>query len=525
MAATDRKESVYELIGSMSKAEKRNFKLYAGRLSGNERAKFIALFDAMDSMNEYDEDRLLERCPVTKGQLPNMKAHLYRQILVSLRLLGVKHSETLELKEQIDHARILFDKGLYCQAGKMLDKAAGQAARLEQFPAALEIIELRRQIETVTVSSGLTAAAEQLSREAKGICAAIDGTGAISDMVTRLYSLHQTLGYARSRKDLDLLNGWFKPRLTAFASRPMSFTERFYYYQAMVWFRQIRHEFALSYRHSLGWLELFESRPEMKTAMYDSYLRGYSMILEGIFLMRRYDLLCSMLERFERESRTVGSINENAAMISQHIIFTGRLNKSILEGSFKDAIWLTRQIDGYLEKYSKYLTVPERMALHYKIACIYFGDGNYAKCMEYLTSVTGVRDPRVRRDLQCYGRMLNLIASYESGSDYNLDYQIKSVFTFLVKMNDMNEIKKELLAFLRKLASAGSEGVRKELDILYERLKPYENHPYERRTFYYLDIISWLESKITGRTVGRIIRERFEREQAAPGRKQSVQTV
>ena len=48
---TGKQESVYDLIRSMSKAEKRNFKLYATRLSGNQEAKFISLFDCMDALD------------------------------------------------------------------------------------------------------------------------------------------------------------------------------------------------------------------------------------------------------------------------------------------------------------------------------------------------------------------------------------------------------------------------------------------------------------------------------------------
>ena len=43
---------------------------------------------------------------------------------------------------------------------------------------------------------------------------------------------------------------------------------------------------------------------------------------------------------------------------------------------------------------------------------------------------------------------------------------------------------------------------------LYEELKKYENDPYERRAFLYLDVLSWLESKIENRPVGEIIREK-----------------
>lgn len=103
MAATPNKqEPVFELIRSMSKAEKRNFKLYATRLAGNQEAKFLTLFDCLDSLDEYDEKRILQRCPIKKEQLPNMKAHLYKQILVSIRLLDVQRTVPMQLREQID---------------------------------------------------------------------------------------------------------------------------------------------------------------------------------------------------------------------------------------------------------------------------------------------------------------------------------------------------------------------------------------------------------------------------------------
>jgi hypothetical protein len=43
---------------------------------------------------------------------------------------------------------------------------------------------------------------------------------------------------------------------------------------------------------------------------------------------------------------------------------------------------------------------------------------------------------------------------------------------------------------------------------LYERLKSFEDHPYEKRAFLYLDILSWLESHLEGRPVAEIIREK-----------------
>ena len=46
---------LFQLIKSLEKGEKRNFKLYVKRNSGSEDLKIVQLFDALDKMEEYDE--------------------------------------------------------------------------------------------------------------------------------------------------------------------------------------------------------------------------------------------------------------------------------------------------------------------------------------------------------------------------------------------------------------------------------------------------------------------------------------
>ena len=48
-----------------------------------------------------------------------------------------------------------------------------------------------------------------------------------------------------------------------------------------------------------------------------------------------------------------------------------------------------------------------------------------------------------------------------------------------------------------------------EFPKLLEQLKTYEKNRFETRAFVYLDIISWLESKIRDVPVQKIIREKF----------------
>ena len=54
-------DSLFQLVHSLEKSEKRNFKLYIKRSSGNEDLKIIELFDTLDKLKEYDEAVLLKK--------------------------------------------------------------------------------------------------------------------------------------------------------------------------------------------------------------------------------------------------------------------------------------------------------------------------------------------------------------------------------------------------------------------------------------------------------------------------------
>lgn len=78
-------------------------------------------------------------------------------------------------------------------------------------------------------------------------------------------------------------------------------------------------------------------------------------------------------------------------------------------------------------------------------------------------------------------------------------------------MNDLNSVQEEILKFLRNLSSVRPDYLKKEFIKLRDRLQQIQDQPYQRRAFLYLDIIGWLESKIDGKPIQDIIKQRFHR--------------
>jgi hypothetical protein len=148
------------------------------------------------------------------------------------------------------------------------------------------------------------------------------------------------------------------------------------------------------------------------------------------------------------------------------------------------------------------------MVIYYKIACLYFGLGNTVKCIEFLQKIIDNKNLSMREDLMCFARVLSLVAHYEACLDYKLEIQLKSTYKFLIKMNDLHEVQREMIKFLKGLGSIYPHQLKGEFKKLHARLKVYENHPYEKRAFLYLDILSWLESKIDNKPILEIIQKK-----------------
>lgn len=206
-------DHLYQLIKSLTKAEKRSFKIYATRTSSSD-AKFIQLFDAVDKAKEYDEDVICSKInDLKKAQFSNLKAHLYKQILTSLRLNYANHNIDIQLREQIDYARILYDKGLYKQSLKILDKAKLLSAQNHRITLTTEILGFEKLIESQYITRSLRNRADELIEQTEESVKSVERYHALSNLSLRLYGIYIKAGHVRNERDYDITKKFFENAL------------------------------------------------------------------------------------------------------------------------------------------------------------------------------------------------------------------------------------------------------------------------------------------------------------------------
>ncbi|WP_047415415.1 hypothetical protein [Cellulophaga sp. Hel_I_12] len=503
------KDSLFVLIKSLSKSEKRQFKLYVGRLGVNTDAKFLALFNLLDKVKEYDEKIILDTAIVKKAQLSNLKAHLYKQILVSLRLNPVNQNIRVQIREQLDFATILYQKGLYKQSLKILDKAKSIAIENEEKNIAYEIVELEKVIETQYITRSIPDRADELAIQAKELSAQNVMTSKLSNLSLQLYGQMLKMGYVRSDKDYQFVKKYFESHLPKYKIEKLGFREKLWLYKSYLWYSFLTQDFLSCYKYASKWTDLFYDNREMIFLNPVFYLKGNNYLLESLFYVRYSSQFKETLEKLEETIHDANfPQNDNVTSLAFLYINSNKLNLHFLEGTFEKGLYLVKIIEYGINKHKDRFDEHHIMLFYYKIACLYFGIGDNKTCIQYLKKIINNKNLKMREDLMCFARVLSLVAHYEAGMDYHLEVQLKSTYKFLLKMNDLHAVQKEMIKFLRGLGDIYPSDLKNEFQKLYNQLKKYEDHPYEKRAFLYLDILSWLESHLEGKPVGQIIKEK-----------------
>src|ERR1700691_5826904 len=244
-------DSLFQLIKSLEKSEKRNFKLYITRNSSSLDLKSIQLFDAMDKMDEYDEVQLLNKNKnIRKAQLSNAKAHLYREILSSLRLIRHENNIDIQLHEQLDYARILYNKGLYLQSLRTLDRIKESAREHHQDTFLLEVLFFEKTIESLHITRSMQDRADQLAGELDGVNERVRLISQLSNLALQRYSWYIRHGVARGEKDEAAVQEFFEKNIPPDLSQCLGFYEKLYLYQSYVWYGFIRQDFLTYYRYT-----------------------------------------------------------------------------------------------------------------------------------------------------------------------------------------------------------------------------------------------------------------------------------
>ncbi len=503
-------DPLFQLIKSLTKSEKRYFKLHVNKQIAGEDTKYLKLFDLIDKQKVYDESKILEKDKTIKSsQLSNLKAHLYKQILQNLRSLNSDEDMDLIIHEMIDHSTILYNKCLYDQCIKMLDKAKNLAEKYDKNTLLLEIIEFEKRLVTKYIRSNIENKVSKLIKASDEINEQINSINTFSNLTIKLYSFYLNIGFLRNHTDFELVNSFLYSTLPVFQEEQLSFDEKMYLYNSFVGYYFFIQDFDRGYEYAKKWVNLFDENPTLIPSKIEMYIRSVNNLLVSQSKLFKYEEFKTTVQRLDEilDQKDL-KLTENIRLLVFKYSSTHKINRYFMTGEFTEGSKIIPEIAESLENFERLLDVHYILIFYYKFACMYFGNSDYQNVVFWLNKIINMKDFDIRSDIHSFARILNLISHYELGNLDLIDYYIRSTYRFLIKKNDLHLFQKIIMKFLRKLSSITRDQLIDAFKELREQLIPLNDKFYERRPFIYFDILSWLESKIENRNVQEVIREK-----------------
>jgi tetratricopeptide (TPR) repeat protein len=500
---------LHDLISSLTKSEKRFFKLHSALQSGDK--NYLRIFDAIDKQPVYDEEALKKQFAKETfiKHLPSEKNHLYKLVLKSLRAFHAESSVSGILKQEIKNIEILYQKALYVECNKLLHRAKRIARENERFYYWFELLSWEKMLLEEAYESGeFTKDLDALIEEEREVVEKLRNLAAYHILYSKINYVFRSGGYVRTEEEHAMVeeiseNALIKGKNTALSRRAATIC---YYTQGFC--QWAKRDWRTSLEKFLKVKQILEDNPLVKADLPKRYIRTLHYIINAHIELRDFESARAEITSMRELPGTPGFSGTN---IDTQIFVASYLSElRLLDrcGEHEQALALVDEILAGLEKIGPRLQKEYELEFFFALAGVYFGAGQYNKSLFWLNKVLNDNEPTLRQDIFTYARLFNLVVHYELGNFDLLEYIVRSTQRFLNKRHRDHQVENTLVDHIKRLAKAEAPSLKAELfRSLRDQLTELFKDPNESLVLKYFDVLSWVDGHIQGTTFSEAVRK------------------
>lgn len=489
---------LFNLIESLTKSEKRFFKLNSSLQSGEK--NYIKIFDFIEKQKKYDEEELKQafKNETFIEHLPSEKNHLYKLILKSLRAFYSDQTISAQLKQEIKNIEVLHKKALYKECSKFVLRAKKIAKRYEKFYYWYELISWERVLLEEAYEEGVFSVdINALIDEEAEVIEKLRNLAEYQILYSKINFIFKSGGFSRNdeeRKVVEEIADYhlIKGKNTAISVRATSIC----YYIKGLCAASIRDydDAVVNFRKAK---KVMDKNPDIKLDLQGRYISTLNFLLNCY--IDKNDFLNA--QRFLDEIKDLPNQKGYDSIDSKMKIFSsigiGEIQLYNRRGDFKKSNELFENLEIQLESNKKKLTKEKILLFNYSKAYMQFGIGEYKPALKTLNLVLNDNEKKLRQDVYSFARIFNLIIHYELENFDFVEYEVKSTSRFLTKHEKDYQIEKVFIKFIKKLAKEEFASNKKEIFLsFYEEINELMNEAQEQVILEYFNISAWVNSKI-----------------------------
>ncbi len=476
-----KKEELFVLIKSLTKSEKRYFKLYSAH--NNSSTNYTKLFDAIDEQDVYNEQAIKKKYrdePFIK-QLHVTKNYLRNMILASLRNYHADISKDAILKDMLRNVEVLYNKELYILCQNELKKAEAIADKYELVTGKADVLSWKRKLMQVKEPSNYNALYDIINTHADVVQIQKNGVDHWKQMILETW---ETMG-------ADPPGEQHKPypeKAITIQSKVLQHNTAYIKYLREDKSKQGEKEL-------LKLIRLLEDNPERLIEEPVSYISTINNLVSYMIFNKNDNKALALINKAKTAYDQFKVTSDKRSLLKQ-MLRTYNLELEI----YRNKKHINEEGFLFISKTESFINVNQSkipkdylLSFWFQFAHIYFKYGNYDTALHWVNNILNNKFDKSRQDLQVQARMLNIIIHFKQKNYFVLRYYVDSTRRFIRKIRPVEDYEDVLLKFFARMSTIHEYKRRDECKTLYHQLFVDESIKVPDGVMDYIDYKSWLE--------------------------------
>lgn len=496
-------DDLFQLIHSLSKSEKRYFRLYADMHIGREDRHYLHIFNAILKQDVYDQEAVIRSLKdhAATRRFSAGKNYLNHLILKSMRAYNAERIQRRRLRGMLEDVEFLYGKALYEQSEKLLRKAKKAAVQIEEFPAWLELLGWERKLLKRFGTRNWKKRLDEIIQEKEQVLERMIESLRAHDLYDEIFLLTGSRYHLRQEALLEEVRGQFGDHFAEEDAFSNTFQGRHLYLQARAMYEQLQGNVAEQfdwYRESLNWWEAHPAQIAESPFKYKGILAN---VIHAAALAERYEIMPAALKKLKSLPRQ----SAHGELVTRQTLYYYQLIVYSSAGRFDLVHRLRTELVEWLQKHGDALGQGRLIAFYFNLCLVHFLSAEPRTALNWLHKILDLEMGEARKDIRSFVRVLLIILHYDLGNDDVLSSMWRSAYRYLYKRETLHAFESVLLKYLRRISTLPPAP---ELKSILESLRSELKDMADGKNFIGVrELLYWVDAQLSGQSILQALQE------------------
>lgn len=465
---------------------------------------YMDLFNSIYNMGEYDKLLLPGKFKIKKNdhQLPAYTNYLFTNILDALKNYNARKSIDSEISHLLNETDLLFSKGLYAEAQKIIYKAKALANTFERWVLLLEAIDLEEKLaRSNKFPTALGTMIKNSHAERIKTLDKIKVSAEYNWLHNRIAQVvYKISRYGKRKMDQTEMEKVMRHPLLTNENNAITLSDKytFYFIHALYHYYKLKPDFKIYILFTLKRKKLLENKTEWASQDSGRYL-AVIQNLESHYTHTYNTKGCDkLIEDLQKMPDLFGERIQEKDEARRRAMLQGiQIERCLISGTFD--IW-SKKLKGKEAEWEKVFAKVGRMdvlVFYDNMRLLFFATKDYKRALMYNNMVNNDHLSKQVPDLYATSIIWDIIIHFELKNFKLADIRTKQAFHILKDIDKLNGFEKIFLTNIQTVLTAKKEGkqrIKKYFFDFQKKLFKLKRNSGEALKLEHISCIAWVSA-------------------------------